>query len=107
MLKPLKIIICNFEIMKLITLKLIFTAIIINVFNNKIESIKISQPPNLKTIIFKSSNNSGQFPILEDGSFMQLSFDDLNASEDDYYYKVSYHNFDWSDSVLFQNEFLE
>jgi len=105
--KALKNIICNFEIMKSITLKLIFAAIIINVFNNKIESIKTPQPPNLKTIIFKSANKSSQFPILEDGSFMQLSFDDLNATEDDYYYKISYYNFDWSDSVLFQNEFLE
>ena len=38
---------------------------------------------------------------------MELSFDDLNASEDDYYYKISYHNYDWSDSILFKNEFIE
>lgn len=93
--------------MKIITLKLIFTAIIINFFNSIFESIQIAQPPNIKTIIFKINNNSSQFPILKKGSFMELSFDDLNASEDDYYYKISYHNYDWSDSILFKNEFIE
>jgi len=93
--------------MKIITLKLIFTAIIINLFNSIFESIQIAQPPNIKTIIFKINNNSSQFPILKKDSFMELSFDDLNASEDDYYYKISYYNYDWSDSILFKNEFIE
>ena len=93
--------------MKIITLKLIFTAIIINLFNSIFESIQIAQPPNIKTIIFKINNNSSQFPILKKDSFMELSFDDLNASEDDYYYKISYYNYDWSNSILFKNEFIE
>lgn len=93
--------------MKIITLKLIFTAIIINLFNSIFESVKVAKPPNIKTIIFKINNNSSQFPILKKDSFMELSFDDLNASEDDYYYKISYYNYDWSDSILFKNEFIK
>ena len=93
--------------MKLISLKLIFTVIIFNPFNFKIGIVLAAQPPNIKTVIFKSNNKTDQFPILENGDFMQLAFDDLNANEDDYYYKISYHNFDWSDSVLFKNEFLD
>ena len=93
--------------MKIITLKLIFTAIIINLFNSIFESVKVAKPPNIKTIIFKINNNSSQFPILKKDSFIELSFDDLNASEDDYYYKISYYNYDWSDSILFKNEFIE
>jgi len=93
--------------MKIITLKLIFTAIIINVFNSIFESVQVAQPPNIKTIIFKINNNSSQFPILKKDSFIELSFDDLNASEDDYYYKISYYNYDWSDSILFKNEFIK
>tara|TARA_B100000768_G_C11238089_1_gene358174 strand:- start:59 stop:1312 length:1254 start_codon:yes stop_codon:yes gene_type:complete len=92
--------------MKLNLLRLIFTVIIIPFsYNNSI--ILGIQPPNIKTVIFKSENKSNQFPILESGSFMQLSFDDLKANEEDYYYKISYHNFDWSDSILFKNEFLD
>ena len=93
--------------MKIITLKLIFTAIIINLFNSIFESVKVAKPPNIKTIIFKINNNSSQFPILKKDSFIELSFDDLNASEDDYYYKISYYNYDWSDSILFKNEFIK
>ena len=93
--------------MKIITLKLIFTAIIINLFNSIFESVKVAKPPNIKTIIFKINNNSSQFPILKKDSFIELSFDDLNASEEDYYYKISYYNYDWSDSILFKNEFIE
>jgi len=93
--------------MKIITLKLIFTAIIINLFNSIFESVQVAKPPNIKTIIFKINNNSSQFPILKKDSFIELSFDDLNASEDDYYYKISYYNYDWSDSILFKNEFIE
>ena len=93
--------------MKIITLKLIFTAIIINLFNSIFESVKVAKPPNIKTIIFKINNNSSQFPILKKDSFIELSFDDLNASEEDYYYKISYYNYDWSDSILFKNEFIK
>jgi hypothetical protein len=93
--------------MKIITLKLIFTAIIINLFNSIFESVQVAKPPNIKTIIFKINNNSSQFPILKKDSFIELSFDDLNASEDDYYYKISYYNYDWSDSILFKNEFIK
>tara|TARA_B110000240_G_C13513435_1_gene461445 strand:- start:8886 stop:10142 length:1257 start_codon:yes stop_codon:yes gene_type:complete len=93
--------------MKIITLKLIFTAIIINLFNSIFESVQVAKPPNIKTIIFKINNNSSQFPILKKDSFIELSFDDLNASEEDYYYKISYYNYDWSDSILFKNEFIE
>jgi len=93
--------------MKIITLKLIFTAIIINLFNSIFESVQVAKPPNIKTIIFKINNNSSQFPILKKDSFIELSFDDLNASEEDYYYKISYYNYDWSDSILFKNEFIK
>jgi len=93
--------------MKIITLNLIFILLINNLFNSKTQAIDIVQPPNIKTVIFKINNNSSQFPILKKGSSMELSFDDLNANENDYYYKISYHNYDWSDSVLFKNEYIE
>ena len=102
-----KFIICKFISMKIFTTKLLSTAFLINIFNFKVDSTKYNFPPNIKTIIFKTSNSSNQFPVLEKGAFMELSFDELNANEDDYYYKISYHNHDWSDSILFKNEFIE
>ncbi len=93
--------------MKFIGLKLVSILALVNSFIKKDNAFEVLQPPNIKTIIFKSDNGFNQFPILEQGDLIRLSFDDLNASEDDYYYKITYHNFDWSDSVLFENEFID
>lgn len=93
--------------MIVIIFKAIFLTIITNSCNSKNEIKNSVKPPNIKTIVFKNENNSNQFPILEEGNFINLSFDDLNGSEADYYYKITYHNFDWSNSILVQNEYLE
>lgn len=93
--------------MKFIVLKLVSIIALVNSFIKKDNPFEVLQPPNIKTIIFKSDNGFNQFPILEQRGLIRLSFDDLNASEDDYYYKITYHNFDWSDSVLFENEFID
>ena len=92
--------------MKFIVLKLVSIIALVSSFIKKDNAFEALQPPNIKTIIFKSDSGFNQFPILEQGGLIRLSFDDLNASEDDYYYKITYHNFDWSDSVLFENEFI-
>ena len=93
--------------MKFIVLKLVSIIALVCSFIKKDNAFEALQPPNIKTIIFKSDSGFNQFPILEQGGLIRLSFDDLNASEDDYYYKITYHNFDWSDSVLFENEFID
>ena len=93
--------------MKFIVIKLVSIIALVSSFIKKDNAFEALQPPNIKTIIFKSDSGFNQFPILEEGGLIRLSFDDLNASEDDYYYKITYHNFDWSDSVLFENEFID
>ena len=93
--------------MIVIIFKAIFLTIITSSCNSKNEIKSSVKPPNIKTIVFKNENNSNQFPVLEEGDFINLSFDDLNGSEADYYYKITYHNFDWSNSILVQNEYLE
>ena len=68
---------------------------------------KFFLPPNIKTIIFKNNDtNSKQFPVLRLNNTIKLSFDDINADELDYYYKITYHNSDWTESILSKNEYL-
>ena len=43
---------------------------------------------------------------MTDNEYFVLSFDDLSVYVNDYYYKISYHNWDWSESNLFKNEYL-
>ena len=51
---------------------------------------EISEPINIKTIIFKGENKNDQFPIIQINENITLSFDDLNANEEDYYYKIKH-----------------
>ena len=68
---------------------------------------EVSEPINIKTIIFKGGNENDQFPIISIDENITLSFDDLNSNEEDYYYKIRHFNFDWKESELFKNEIFE
>lgn len=65
-------------------------------------------PDYIKTIIFKGNNQKvpGRPVIPINGSII-LKFDDLRAKVADFYYEIEHYNFDWTKSVLAQNEYLE
>lgn len=70
-----------------------------------LEEITLSS--TIKSISFKGVNNEkNQFPIVQIGEHFILSFDDLIAQEQDYYYTIEYFNYDWTPSFLFKNEYL-
>ncbi len=64
-------------------------------------------PENIKTIIFKGSDDDDQFPIIKLGEQVLLKFDDLNGDEANYYYKLTHCNFDWTPSSIPKNRFLD
>ena len=85
---------------------ILFLALII-VFSGQAQALnETSNVSYLKSILFKSKDEKHQFPIVEKGVPFTLEFDDLLASENDYYYRISYFNHDWTPSNLFKNEFL-
>ena len=70
---------------------------------NKLEH---PEPAYIKTVIFGKPGETLQFPLVRLDEFFQLQFDDLNADERNYYYKIKYFNHDWTPSNLFQNEYM-
>ena len=46
----------------------------------------------IKSVVFKSKNDEFQLPIVALGEVFELSFDDLNADERNYYYRIKYFN---------------
>ncbi len=66
---------------------------------------EVNPPENIKTIIFKGPTED-QFPVIKLGDPIYLQFDDLTASEQDYYYKIVYCNFDWTPSELLKSQYL-
>ncbi|SDQ30974.1 protein of unknown function [Flagellimonas zhangzhouensis] len=66
---------------------------------------EINPPENIKTIIFKGPTDD-QFPVVQLGESINLSFDDLTASEQDYYYKIVHCNYDWTPSQILKSQYL-
>ncbi len=68
---------------------------------------EITPPDYIKTIQFKGNTEFATTPILKRGEAFSINFDDLTGDEADYYYQITHHNFDWSPSSLYKNEFLK
>ena len=66
---------------------------------------EVNPPEHIKTIIFTGPTQD-QFPIVQLGERITLSFDDLTASEQDYYYKIIHCDYDWTPSKLLKSQYL-
>ncbi|MDX1327588.1 MAG: DUF5103 domain-containing protein [Arenibacter sp.] len=67
---------------------------------------EINAPSHIKSVVFKGSTED-QFPIVPLGAPIYLEFDDLFASEQDYYYKIVHCNYDWTPSTLLKSQYLQ
>ncbi|CAM4337639.1 DUF5103 domain-containing protein [Zobellia nedashkovskayae] len=67
--------------------------------------LEVNPPENIKTVIFGGPTED-QFPVIELGETMKLEFDDITASESDYYYKIIHCNYDWQPSQLLKSQYL-
>ena len=80
-----------------------------------IHQITISQSPideaptadYIKTIQFSGDQEFAGIPIIKLGDPIQISFDDVNGDEADYYYRITHYDFDWTPSALYKNEFMD
>jgi len=68
-------------------------------------AIEKKPPYYIKSVHFERSGQS-QIPIFAKNSTITFRFDDLLAANTDYYYTISYHNYDWSESELVKTEYL-
>ena len=66
---------------------------------------EVNPPENIKSIIFKGTTDD-QFPVVQLGERITLEFDDLLASEQDYYYKIVHCDYDWTPSKLLKSQYL-
>ncbi len=64
------------------------------------------EPENIKTIILNPFKTNTYTPIIRLGEKIQLIFDDLNADEHTYTYKIEHCDFDWNISNLSESEFV-
>lgn len=68
---------------------------------------KIEDAEYIKTIIFQPNAVNTYAPIIRLGESIQLIFDDLNADEHDYTYKIEHCDYNWNTSNLSDSEFID
>lgn len=89
-------------------MKLFYSCFIaILVFQSNYSQIKIEDAAHIKTIILKPNSVNTYAPILRLGESFQLIFDDLNADEHDYIYKIEHCDYNWNSSGLSDSEFVD
>ncbi|NND64258.1 MAG: DUF5103 domain-containing protein [Flavobacteriaceae bacterium] len=77
------------------------------ILNSNAQIIEKIEPYHIRTVQFRGNTQLSQLPIIRLGESLQLSFDDINGDEEDYYYKITHHNFDWTESDLSKGEYLD
>lgn len=76
--------------------------------NSSYSQVYEVHPPNyIQTIQFKGGTELSQLPIISLGSKLSLSFDDLQADEKNYFYRINHYNFDWTPSDISKNDYLD
>jgi len=97
----------NLLMLKLGTFIFNFLGLISVVSINAQQGLEYLPPNNIKSVKFFGADSKENFPVIEIGQKITLTFDDLKGNEADYYFKVKHFNHDWNSSKLFQNEYLE
>ncbi|WP_418499002.1 DUF5103 domain-containing protein [Flagellimonas sp.] len=87
-----------------ILIKLFFLLFLVDGIFAQVQE-EVNPPENIKTIIFKGPTED-QFPVVQLGETMTLEFDDLTASEQDYYYTIIHCDYDWTPSQLLKSQYL-
>lgn len=67
---------------------------------------EIEAPSHIKSIVLNGPTGD-QFPVVQLGEPIYLEFDDLTASEQDYYYKIVHCDYDWTPSQLLKSQYLK
>ena len=68
---------------------------------------QIATPKYIKSIILKPLEPTNFSTVLPLGKSMQLSFDDLEANQKEYQYKVEHMTFDWEPSRILTSEYID
>lgn len=66
---------------------------------------EVAPPEYIRSVIFRGPTED-QFPLVRLGESMTLEFDDLSASEQDYYYRIVHCDYSWEPSQLLKSQYL-
>ena len=67
----------------------------------------IVEPDYIKTVVLQPTRPDSYVPIMRLGESFILSFDDLEADQKYYYYKIEHFDFNWNPSGLSEREYIK
>lgn len=71
------------------------------------EDLDVVEPDYIKTVIIQPLRPEAYVPIIQLRESFIVSFDDLEADQKYYYYKIQHYDFDWQPSGLSDREFID
>jgi len=92
------------------TLKITINSILFLFFltlNSKAQTRAVINPPeNIKSIVLRPLQTNNYTPIIRLSERFILEFDDLNANQEEYSYKIEHYDYNWNPSGLIATEFI-
>jgi hypothetical protein len=86
--------------------KILFCLIVLlNLILVNAQEVEVKPNYNIKTISFVQNGNN-VIPLFQLGDSFQFQFDDLYGNEANYYYKITHCDYDWKQSQLSINEYV-
>ena len=64
-------------------------------------------PKNIYSVEIKVNNKKKSYPVVDLNGFINLSFDDLDAENKDYYYQINHYDYKWKKSKLFKVDYID
>ena len=61
---------------------------------------------NIYSIKIETVSNKYLYPVIDKNETITLSFDDLNLTENSYYYQLNHFDYKWNKSKLFKSDYI-
>ncbi len=85
---------------------LILVCICVNQLGFSQKNVVVIPPSNIKSVVLSPLRVNEYAPIIKLGAPLILSFDDLDAQQVQYRYKIEHYDYNWQSSNLNSTEFL-
>ena len=79
----------------------------LQISNAQLQDLIVKPPYYIKTVKLDDGRQPKSSPVIALGQRIYFSFDDLQADEKEYYYKISRFDENWQPSILNESEFID
>ncbi len=71
------------------------------------QQVVVQPPEHIKAIVLRSGSTNNYSPIIKLQESLVVEFDDLNASQEGYTYKIEHYDYNWEPSKIVSTEYID